>query len=53
MSGRRSAFVMAGLDPASHGQPWPSAMMTNLNGHVTRNRVDARVKPGHDGQIRS
>jgi hypothetical protein len=40
---------MAGLDPAIHGVPWPPASVVNFLGHVTRHRVDARVKPGHDG----
>jgi hypothetical protein len=39
---------MPWLDPGIHGVPWPPAVLSNRNGHVTRNRVDARVKPGHD-----
>jgi hypothetical protein len=37
-----------GLDPAIHGVRLPPAVTANLNGQVTRNRVDARVEPGHD-----
>jgi hypothetical protein len=40
---------MAWLDPAIHGVPWPSASAITLRCGVTRHRVDARVKPGHDG----
>jgi hypothetical protein len=39
---------MDGLDPGIHGVPLPPAVTAHLNGYVTRNRVDARVKPGHD-----
>jgi hypothetical protein len=38
--------VMAGLDPAIHGVPRPLASGVSFHGQVTRNRVDARVKPG-------
>jgi hypothetical protein len=40
---------MPGLDPGIHGVPLPPAVTANRNGYVTRNRVDARVKPGRDG----
>jgi hypothetical protein len=39
---------MAGLDPAIHGVKLPPASTRILHGQGTRNRVDARVKPGHD-----
>jgi hypothetical protein len=44
-----STIVMAGLDPAIPVAPWPPASTRNLHGQGTRNRVDARLKPGHDG----
>jgi hypothetical protein len=39
---------MAGLDPAIHAVPSPPEAVAHFTGQVTRNRVDARVKPGHD-----
>jgi hypothetical protein len=42
-------FVMAGLEPAIHGVPRPPASVANFHGQFKRNRVDALVKPGHDG----
>jgi hypothetical protein len=33
-----------GVDLAIHGVPKPPAAVDHLNGHVTRNRVDGRVK---------
>jgi hypothetical protein len=39
---------MAGLDPAIHGVKLPPAATRTRHGQGTWNRVDARVKPGHD-----
>ncbi len=40
---------MPGLDPGIQGVPLSPAVQGNLNDYVRRDRVDARVKPGHDG----
>ncbi len=42
--------VMAGLDPAIHGDPPPPAPGDehHRQGRMRRNGVDTRVKPGHD-----
>jgi hypothetical protein len=39
---------MAGPDPAVHAVPQPPAFTARLHGKAGPNRVDARVKPGHD-----
>jgi hypothetical protein len=44
----RFVTVLPGLDPGIHQVPWPPASATGLHGHLTRNRVDARVIAGLD-----